>query len=473
MAKSTEKIDNHEDIRDDEIKDELNELMEEIDLNISLSEIWEYNDEWRFIIKEEIQWEDEKGKYIEIKWNKFYDWNWDGNWEWLWYDLRNNRATGVDTLYIWCMKWKLSEWKWTEFYWLWWKYTGERKNGSMDGNGFRVFPGGTTFNWLWKEWFPITWKFEKHKNWEVHYTYEWGIDHNRDFQGKWKIIYSSWASYEGDFLDWKRNWQWKYIYPGWSFYEWGWEDWKENWYWERTVKNQWQNNWVYKWDWKDWKLDCDNWVIDYENGDCYKWTLIEWERIDHAFKHRKDLPEDKRSNTKLPEWHCILTTNWEDHKISVTNWSISEESNSFITMFWDKKPNDDRSKQRWHIRIDIKAFDNSYCLESWDLMKTEWKLDWDSYKFKSKQWKIISIKKSISFGDNAAMHVANLINFCKNFKRQHPGGDWFDYKWNTLQYDDEVQDLRTFLWDTDILDNVPRHFWWISAKELSEWLNSN
>lgn len=504
MNKSSEKLNNREIIWDEWTQEELNELKEEVDQNISLSEIWKYDNEWHFTIKEEIKWEDEKGSYIEIKWNKYYDSmsHWDG--VWLWYSISNNIATWVDTLYIWNMNWLLPEWKWTEFYWLWWKYTGERKNWTMDGNGYRVLSDGSTFSWLWKEWYPITWKFEKHKNWGIYYTYEWKIDQNRKYQWKWKIVYSDGDVYEWNFVDWKKEWKWVYNYSNWDSYDWERKNWIKNWHGKYTFSD---GNSYFDWEWKDWKENWE-WIYQYSNWDKYEWLFINWRRFYQEVneqQHNYVVWWDD-NHTEI-EWYWKYThKNWKVHEFRVVNWTLTEESNSFILMYWDdNKPNENWWANRWPLIYSKKKESDSkisYSLKSWWYWPISWELNGWYYQFKSKNWKILSIPKTSEFWENGSLHVANIINFCLDNARRNRTEE-FDYKWNTLQadqknpkwsyvlegnpgwsmvtwnaltvkYDKNATNwLLKYIWDTDLLENVPKHFWWISAKELAEWLNTS
>ncbi len=475
MVKNTEKMDSFEVIWDDEIKDELDELEEKVDSNISLSEIWEYDNVWHFVIKEEIKWKDEKGDYIEIRWNKYYDWNWNGDGEWLWYDLRNNRVTGEDTLYIWHMKWKLPEWNWTEFYWLLWRYTGDRKDGTMDGNGYRKFSDGSTFNWLFKEWFPVTWKLEKYKNWKISYTYEWGIDQNWKFQWPWIKIWESWHIYEWDWKDWKYDWHGILTYPSWTTLEWDWiDDNFKEWYWIEIKKN----GEKYEWDF----------LLD-KNGQPKPFCYINEDKDINVYRDWKERLIQEWNTQPLSEinmrWKRTFP-NGNYHEFKLTNWSISEKSNDFITMYGDNKPDENRSAERWNIEYTVNYSSEShieYRMASRKKNITR-KLEWWSFKFENKKWETLSIPKvSDVFEERDAMHAANLINSVRHINENAHGNRAYRYDENNLYATTTVTHWYASWWGiayheytkeangTALLNDVKKHFWWISAKTLADRLN--
>ena len=504
----TNNIDNQ--LEDQSIRNDLDELSEDINTNIQLSEIWEFNSLWHFNIKEDIKWKDDKWNYIEIRWNKYYDSkNSIRNWEWLWYNLIDDRSWWSDILYIWNMSWRKLEWKWIKFR-DWIKFVGDWKNNKMDWYGYRTFNDGSTFDWLWKEWQPINWTYEKHKeNWEREYIYEWWI--NEFWEPHWygKCVWENWKEkeYEWDFVDWKYHWHGEIIYSNWHSYKWDFLDWKKHWrgiYSYRdghTDECEWVNDKP-----KEWKI-----IQTRANGEKYVWDfLLDDNWVIRRFYELSD-PNDKDSPTiyqirrkrQISEWNnqalsninmeWILTLpDWSHHEFKLTNWSITEESNDFITIYGDKKPDEDRSNERWNIKYTIDYTSDShikYIMSSWK-RKITWELKWWAYQFKNKKWDTLSIPKKSNFGDKHAMHAANLINSIRYINANAHGNRKFSYSWDKKLCATTVVYSRANYWcptsaaiaawplytqeinSTVLVEDVSLHFWWISAKELANWLNN-
>ena len=503
------------------IRNDLDELSENISPDIQLSEIWEHKSDWTFEINEDIKWKDNKWKFIEIRWKKYYENLW--NERWLWYTISRDIVSNTDIVYIWNKNWNLNDGYWIEYFSDGRKYKGEREDGAKNWHGFEVL-NWATFEWEYENWWPKYWVYKRFKNWELFCTYEWTIDVNRKYQNKWILSYNDWAAYDWEWKDWKFNWQGTYTYSDWSIYEGERKDWEKNWKWILTYaswtvyegeRKDWKRNWkwiltyaswtIYEGERKDWEKNW-KWKEKFSNWDIYEWLYIKWKRFYDAFNEQQQNYVIGWDNpTEEIEWYWKYThSNWKIHEYRVNNWTLTEESNSFISMYGDNKPNEDRWAKRWKLMYCKRQESENkinYSLKSWWIWPTFWELNWWNYQFKSKNWNILSIPKTTEFGENWSMHAANIINFCMDNARIN----WtyeFDYKGDTLQakqssprwantlvgnsgwsmvtwnalttrYDENAVDLlKKYIWDTDILENIPKHFWWISAEELANWLNS-
>lgn len=490
MVKNIETSKANEELNLINTSEELSELKDEINHGIELYELWQYNSEWNFQIKESIKWEDENWKYIIVRWEKYYE----NITNWLWYLIGKDTISGFDHVYLWNFGDNWLEWSWIEF-----------------SKSF-------VFDWEWNNWFPVDWVLTKfNEDWSIKSTYIWKIDINYKFQWKWYIEFppeegkSKWCSYRWDFVNWKYEWFWIYTYEEtWEIYEWNWKNWKREWKWKYTY-----SNWAtYEWNWKNWKKEWEwtmiyldswwkplktykwertnnkpqewEWTIEYADGRTYKWyILINKHWIPGPFYEiYHDLWEDNLENWEINslsldknmEWKLI--ENWREHLYKLTKWSVSEEWNNFITLYGDKKPNQKWDDERWDIRYEINYSSCPKIEYKLDSRKQhiERELNWNQYQFKNKKWDILSIQKSSNFWDKAALHTANLINkliyeFNKN-KNMY------------TRFDDSIggEDLcfkelfAVGLWfiemnRTTALSTVQQHFWWITAEELAARLN--
>lgn len=335
--------------------------------------------------------------------------------------------------------------------------------------------------------------FEWDKSWEGTYYYKDG------------------SYYHWMWSNWEKNWHGKFVSPEWiRTYDWEWSNWQEHWHGvEEKISSEWKI--IYDWNRCEWKINGE-WIMTYPNWDTYDWLFINWIPFHRAFNEQQhnytvwwDMP------TKI-EWHWRYThSSWKFHEYSVTNWTLTERSRDFISMYDDHKPNENRWSKRGEL-VFSKKFESdnkiSYSLKSWWVGPIKWELTekWN-YEFKSKT-STLSIPKTDNisrenwFWEKSSMHVANIINFCMANAREHgtykfdwEGGklqakqssphwayvlkadpEWSSVWWTpplTAEYDENAIDyLKKYIRDTDILKNVPKHFGWISAKELAIWLNS-
>ena len=157
------------------------------------------------------------------------------------------------------------------------------------------------------------------------------------------------------------------------------------------------------------------------------------------------------------------------------------KTNSFITMYWDKKPDENRSEERGEILYIVNYTSEShieYEVTSWKWRSVKRVFDWTKYVFKDDEWQnIISIPASSEFWEKEALHSGNLINGTRYFNETAHGN-------RAYRFDDEnlyATTMRTINhhegiiseanW-TKLIKNVKKHFWWIDAETLAKWLNN-
>ena len=290
-----------------------------------------------------------------------------------------------------------------------WNKEIENWNRTVTYNNWDVY------NWQFvngkKEWqWTYTWK-----NWDV-YKWEWKND---KMEWQWTRSNANWDVYKWEWKNNKREWQWTKTNANWNLYKWEWKNNKREWRWTYTLKI-----WIsYTWEWKnDMPKEC-KWTIVRKNWDRYDGDIL----IDkngvptpfHKIIYGEWRDEQIKSwNPKIRNMKWTYTkSNGSHHEFKYTNWSISEKSNDFITMYGDNKPDDNRSKERG--AIDYRIYYNSanhikYEISSWK-RRINWEFDWKNYVFKDSKWKELKIPYSSKFDEKAAVHAANLINGIRYF----------------------------------------------------------
>ena len=485
------------------------EIKSDVELDVedipSLKDIGEFDSEWNFNFSDGIKkWCDKKWNYIIVGGNKYYDdkCRSELNKECLWYSI-SKLNNWVGAFCIWIFNWMNQE-RWREYYSNGASFEGKWENG-VKSYGFERLPNGDTFEWSYsKNW--QNWTFIAYDKWELRYTYEWWLDSCRNKQWRWICTYKNGEKYDWDWLNWKKHWHGEYFYwDGYSYYDWDWSNWKKHWHGiERLMTSEWER--IYDWERYEWKIN-GKWIMTYPNLDTYEWLFINWIPFHRVFNEQQynytvwwDMP------TKI-EWTWTYThhSNWNKHTYSVSNWALTETSNDFISMYGDHKPNEDRWAKRGTL-IYSKKFESenkiSYSLKSWWVGPIKWELNGWYYKFTSNSWKILSIPQTSEFWEKWSMHAANIINFCINNARENWTNE-FDWKGGTLQAkqssphwsyllksdwnwstsawvptltteyeENDIDYLKKYIRDTDILEHVQDHFGWISAEELAKRLNS-
>ena len=448
------------------LKEQANqEVEEETNIDIELSELWQYDNEWNFQIKENIQWEDEKWKYIEVRWQKYYE----NILNWLEYSITRDSISNSDLIYLWPVKEGKPEWYWN-------KYT---QRYSYVG--------------LWNKSIPVSWKLTKfYKNWTIESEYNWNVD--TTFNPKWNWIckyYPSWVIYEWEFKDWIRNGKWKCTYNDGATYEWEWKNWKREWHWIYTYQS-WK---TYEWEWNNNKFQEWEWIMTRTSWEQYKWyILIDDDGNPQPFykiyqkyiKRHQDLWDTELLNKNM-EWKFTLKNGYHEYRL--TNWSISEKTNDFITMYWDKKPDENRSEERGEILYIVNYRSEShieYKVTSWKWRSVKRKFNWTEYVFKDDEWQsIISIPASSEFWEKEALHAGNLINGARYFNETAHGNGayrfddddnlratttathWYSSWWG-ISYHEISHEAN---W-TRLIKEVKKHFWWVDAWALAKWLNN-
>lgn len=214
-----------------------------------------------------------------------------------------------------------------------------------------------------------------------------------------------------------------------------------------------------------------------------------WEPIPfyHNLEKTKEMIQESWQLEGLPKnmhWE-YKGKDWKRHKYTLTNSSIKEEWNRFITMYGDEKPNEQRDDERWEVMyfIDYSAEPlRKYELTSWQGHRTTWKFDWNSYKFTNKQWKTLSLPSSI--WEKWAMNIANIINKLIYEYKKHNRTCWFGYDKDKNIYFKYAKNTRDTCYDapniieykngTKALDwkKFSKRFWnGTSVKNVTIWLN--
>ncbi len=444
MENNYENLNNNESLWGEETQGRLGKLKELVTKRtFELSDIGEFN-WWHFIIRDDIKWRDDKWNYIEIKWNRYYQWGLSRNNEWLWYLVERDRSLRSDVLYIWNMRWNIREWFGISYYWKDGKYVGNRKNDKK--------------NWKWTE-----------------------------------TLLSRWLSYNWEWLEWKKHWKWIYKESDWSTYEWEWDnDKRKEWKWKKygtyITKNWERKPYIYTGDFlydKNGVLRpfCGNYEENEKNEE-----NEENKTVYNDWRERQENEQNTQAlNNIHMEWKREFPSNRTRHKYKINNWSISEESNDFITMYGDNKRDEDRSAERWDIRYNINYISESQI--EYEMIsrgrKTTWELEWWIFKFKNKKWKIISIPKDSDFEERDAMHAANLINSVRYINANAHGNR--KYRYSVKDGKERLHATKTIVhpvnvgwpvspitYDGDwtvLIEDVSLHFWWISAKKLADRLN--
>lgn len=368
--------------------DELQQLKEETDS-------WDFETIWEYTIMK-----DEKWKYIELEWKKYYE----NNRNWLWFSIISSE-TYTKELYIWNFKnWKY-EWegKYIKYYNYWGTYN--QTNCKEE------------FEWNWKNWL---------KNWE------------------WKETYKTWITYEWERVDDKvKEWKWTMTRP-------------RNW--ERYV-------WDFLIDKKDWMLKPFYLVL--------KSKKKELEEAWEAEHLNKDM-----------EWIRKIGSSY--HKYKIINWVLHENATDFITMYGDNKPDEYRSKERWNIEYQVNYTSEShieYRVTSWKERQVNRKFNWRLYEFMDDAWNTLQIPKSPAFWEKQALHAWNLINCIRYYNEtKHYSWKYRFGKWNIYATAYETHGYARWWWIsyseyktetnwTTLLKDVSKHFGWIEAWTLANWLN--
>lgn len=195
-------------------------------------------------------------------------------------------------------------------------------------------------------------------------------------------------------------------------------------------------------------------------------------------KKHQDLWNTEFLNKNM-EWKFTLKNSYHEYRL--TNWSISEKTNNFITMYWDKKPDENRSEERGEILYIVNYTSEShieYKVTSWKWRNVKRVFDWTNYVFKDDEWQnIISIPASSEFWEKEALHAGNLINGTRYFNETAHGNRAYRFDDENL-YATTLQTInhhegmiREANW-TKLIKNVKKHFWWIDAWTLAQWLNN-
>ena len=512
-----------------EFREELGWLQERIDFDIELSEIGEFDNNGIFHIQEKIKWKDDKWNYIEVRWKRFYEYLW--NEEWLWYSISTNRADNSNIVYLWNMNWTLSNGYGIEY------LTGGRKFMGKWENGVKIHGNQILSDWRSFYWNydvsnrKMEWTLRKYQeSWENYwYIYEWELDWNFNKEWQWTITYDDWDKYEWERNKWKKHWHGIYSYGDWRTYDWEWINDEKQWQWTMTYKNwdkyewqrinnkrEWQwtmtyNNWnKYEWKWIDDKKEWQ-WTMTYNNWDKYEWEWIDDKRHcwKYFYKNKNDYYEwdfiDDKPLLELKHWESIQDKKeWyykykdgSTHSVIINSWKIDEitESNNFVFLYGnkanDKKPWESWAKYRWPIKYEKKGKNDQteYGLRSWGT-HTERILENGIFKFKNLNHEL-KIKEGTKFngekfGERDAQHIANLLNFFKN-KKEVNGYDWFA-SWSAysiLWYKNSLfwckRDLNItpsnngdgLDYKLNLLNDVPDHFFWISALDVAKFLNDD
>ncbi len=375
------------------------------------------------------------------------------------------------------------EWQWT----FTWKNVGtykwEWKNDSMEWQWTFTWENWDTYTWEWKsgrrEWqWTFTWA-----NWNI-YTWEWK---NNKIEWQCTLTCANWNTYTWEWKNNKIEWQWTYTYANRDIYKWDFKNGKKEWQWTYTWKN-----WItYTWEFKNGVAKECKWTLVRQNWDKYVGDVL----IDNRgvpipfYKGYKQWRESqiKSWNPEIRNMQWKYTSGNGFHEYKLTNWSITEKSNDFITMYGDKKPDENRSPERGNIEYTVNyhsANNIEYKVSSWKWRHINRKFDWKNYIFKDSVWKQLKIPSSSNFGEKAALHAANLINCIRYFNEtKHWNGKYrYDdkniystliyYTWYSFWWWISYHETRHETNGTNLCEDIPKHFWWIKWWQLGTWLNN-
>ena len=284
--------------------------------SFNLEEYWEFDSEWNFSIKEEVEKTDEDGKkYIEVWWKRFYKDNENGLCYMVWDDY----------FYIWKRENGNKVWHWIEYIDWWnkreWDYNSEGKE-----------------EWEWK----IT--TEDGKEW-------WWKYENGNKVWHWIEYHDSWKKREWDYnSEGKREWEWTITTKDGKEWWWNYENGKQVWHWIEYNYILWEKEeWDYnsegkrEWEWKITTEDGKEWWWNYENGNkVWHWIEYDWEKEEWDYNS-----EGER------EWEWKTTT--EDGKEWWWNYENGNKVWHWVVYYydWEKREWDYNSegKKEWEWTI--------------------------------------------------------------------------------------------------------------------------
>ncbi len=467
-------------------------------------------------------WEDENGKrngyWVEFQssWVKRWQWN-HGRFVWV-EDYGDNSS----------YNWERDEFNKKNWYWVytwsnWCKYEWERKNGEMSWHWIYTWPDWYRYDWEWK-WGERNWKGKFYDiNWNLVYDWPWvdgKMTTNLDNDEMWIYYYYKnnvliWK-YEWKFIDDERNWQWTYVEYGsqtnkqiWNINKYlsgKYREWKNN---DKDLNKQkgrrvWRRE---KWKFVEWIwFERDSWKKGY-----YAWSFVDGVSLDVLYNN-----EEKRNRTDADierNGAFFYDDGLRSEEYMLNSWEleIKSRSNDFVYLYGDaandKKPWSNYAKFRWPItysKAKILNKENAsqeyakYSLESWDnrTVRTLDKWYFNFYKGCTSDgkpvWNPLKIKKGAvynwySFWERDAQHVANLLNFFKN-KKDLNWYDWFcpapdnSLRWGKIKNTTPSSGWGSmpgrseviFAKELNMLNNVPKHFFWDNAAyEVAKLLNDD
>ncbi len=178
--------------------------------SINLDDLWRFeddnNNDYNFIFNEDPQEDEDGNKYVEVLWERYYEYADNITWkcykveeanndDWIWYTW----------IYIWNYENGQKQWEWTKIWGNWVRYVWDWNNDKANWRWIFYNREMRTYEWEWKdnvkEWYWI----ETLGDW-TRYEWEWKNDMK---EWQWIMFDVNWNKYEWEFIESKVS-KWKY-----------------------------------------------------------------------------------------------------------------------------------------------------------------------------------------------------------------------------------------------------------------------